>query len=189
MKRWTMMLAALLLMAAAVPGIGEQATKTENHEKVRKDSEMMSALASGGYFDMNDEALNNWKTYEEYEETYAKLKSEAVMDFQKDHDLPQTGELDEKTMDTLIPGYEECREQEALGNLALGCMGEEVRQLQADLQALEYYAGDVTGHFGMKTRAAVLAYQKAAGLTEDGFVTPELLEAIHDQAEEGTKAL
>lgn len=184
MKRWTMMLAALLLMVAVVPGTCEQATETGNHEKARKDSEMMLALASGGYFDMNDEALNNWKTYEEYEKTYAELKNEAVMDFQKDHDLPQTGELDEKTMETLIPDYEECRKQEAMGNLAVGCTSENVWRLQVDLQALGCYAGDATGHFGMKTRAAVLAYQKAEGLTEDGFVTPELLEAIHDQAQE-----
>jgi len=84
--------------------------------------------------------------------------------------------------------HAQLREQEALGNLVMGCTGEDVRQLQEDLQALEYYTGDVTGHFGTKTEEAVLAYQKAAGLTEDGFVTPELLEAIHDQAAEKTKA-
>ncbi len=184
MKRWIMMLAALLLMVSVVPGICEQVTETGIPEKARKDSEMMLALASGGYFDMNDEALNNCKTYEGYEEIYAKLKREAVTDFQKDHDLPKTGELDETTMETLIPGYEECRRQEAMGNLAVGCTSENVWRLQVDLQALGCYAGDATGHFGMKTRAAVLAYQKVAELTEDGFVTPELLEAIHDQAAE-----
>ncbi len=121
MKRWTMMLAALLLMAAAVPGTCEQATETD---------------------------------FMEIRQQHAQL-----------------------------------REQEALGNLVMGCTGEDVRQLQEDLQALESYTGDVTGHFGAKTEEAVLAYQKAAGLTEDGFVTPELLEVIHDQAEEGAKAL
>lgn len=186
MKRWIALLAVLALMLAAIPGICEQSAE-ENAESLaanRKNSEMMSALASGGYFDADNEALTEWKTYEEYEEAYARLKREAVLSFQKDQDLPQTGELDETTMDTLIPDYDECRKQEELGNLALGCQGADVAQLQKDLQTLAFYTGDVTGHFGVKTWTAVMAYQKAMDLTEDGYVTSELLGEIHAQAAE-----
>lgn len=43
------------------------------------------------------------------------------------------------------------------------------RWLQESLKALEFYRGDVDGEYGARTRAAVLEYQKARGLTPDGW--------------------
>ena len=45
-------------------------------------------------------------------------------------------------------------------------------KLQELLNALGYDCGSVDGIFGSKTKAAVLAFQKANGLGADGIVGP-----------------
>ena len=53
-----------------------------------------------------------------------------------------------------------------------GCTGDAVKTLQDKLNALGYNSGSVDGIFGSKTKAAVLAFQKANGLGVDGIVGP-----------------
>ena len=50
--------------------------------------------------------------------------------------------------------------------------GGEVTELQGLLARQGWYAGTVDGAFAGKTNAAVLAYQKAYGLTQDGLAGP-----------------
>ena len=56
--------------------------------------------------------------------------------------------------------------------LRSGSRGEAVRKLQELLNARGYDCGAVDGIFGVKTRAAVIAFQKANGLSADGIVGP-----------------
>ena len=56
--------------------------------------------------------------------------------------------------------------------LCTGSRGDAVRKLQELLNALGYDCGSVDGIFGSKTKAAVLAFQKANGLGADGIVGP-----------------
>ena len=56
--------------------------------------------------------------------------------------------------------------------LRTGSRGDAVRKLQELLNALGYDCGSVDGIFGSKTKAAVLAFQKANGLGADGIVGP-----------------
>lgn len=63
-------------------------------------------------------------------------------------------------------------------SLQLGSTGSAVSALQENLSALGYYYGDVTGHYGTLTKAAVLAFQKAKGLTADGIAGTRTLSAI-----------
>ena len=51
-----------------------------------------------------------------------------------------------------------------------GAQGEEVKELQARLQTLGYYDGDIDGQFGNGTRAAVVLFQQQHGLDADGVV-------------------
>ena len=56
--------------------------------------------------------------------------------------------------------------------VSYGSRGDAVRKLQELLNALGYDCGSVDGIFGSKTKAAVLAFQKANGLGADGIVGP-----------------
>jgi localization factor PodJL len=53
-----------------------------------------------------------------------------------------------------------------------------VAYLQAKLNRLGYDAGEADGLMGPRTRGAIRAYQKDAGLAADGRLTPGLLEAV-----------
>lgn len=61
---------------------------------------------------------------------------------------------------------------------ARGSSGETVRQIQQKLLDWGYYSGEVDGVFGSKTEAAVEYFQEKNGLTVDGKVGPETLEAL-----------
>lgn len=56
--------------------------------------------------------------------------------------------------------------------LRSGSRGDAVRKLQELLNARGHNCGAVDGIFGVKTRAAVIAFQKANGLSADGIVGP-----------------
>lgn len=57
--------------------------------------------------------------------------------------------------------------------LRTGSAGEEVKELQARLQALGYYAGEIDGQYGPGTREAVRLFQEQNGLGADGIVGGE----------------
>ena len=59
-----------------------------------------------------------------------------------------------------------------------GSTGDEVIQLQSKLKSLGFDFGNVDGDFGPKTTAAVIAFQKSKGLTADGVVGQQSLEAL-----------
>ena len=60
----------------------------------------------------------------------------------------------------------------ALPLLRTGSTGEYVKRLQQRLNALGYDCGDADGIFGSRTHAAVIAFQKANGLSADGIAGP-----------------
>lgn len=72
----------------------------------------------------------------------------------------------------------------ALGRiLRLGISGDDVRQVQNQLQILGYHRGDIDGAFGPQTQAAVIAFQKDQNLDPDGIVGPltyDRLQQIYD---------
>ena len=63
-----------------------------------------------------------------------------------------------------------------------GSSGSEVLKLQNLLTTLGYYTGNKTGNFGSKTKDAVMAFQKASGLTADGIAGKRTLSAINTAA-------
>lgn len=56
--------------------------------------------------------------------------------------------------------------------------GETVRELQAQLNALGFFAGATDGIFGPQTEAAVAAFQEVRGLLVDGEFGPETQKAL-----------
>lgn len=57
-----------------------------------------------------------------------------------------------------------------VSRLARGSSGEEVMELQKFLQEAGYYSGALDGKFGGQTVSALMHFQKANGLKEDGIV-------------------
>lgn len=64
--------------------------------------------------------------------------------------------------------------------LKAGSKGEVVKQLQQKLAIIGYAPGPADGAFGAKTKAAVTAFQKDAGLTQDGIVGAKTLAELDE---------
>ena len=60
----------------------------------------------------------------------------------------------------------------------VGSRGTEIAQLQKDLTAMGYSTKGVDGIFGNNTKNAVIAFQRAHGLTADGIAGPKTLEEL-----------
>ncbi|MDO5376969.1 MAG: peptidoglycan-binding protein [Clostridia bacterium] len=67
--------------------------------------------------------------------------------------------------------------------LQTGTRSDEVRKLQSLLASLGYFGGSQTGYFGEQTKSAVLAYQKAKGLSADGIAGKRTLSALNADAQ------
>lgn len=99
----------------------------------------------------------------------------ALKKFQKEKDLPQTGEADSRTWAALNSGTE------GLGvtrTLRRGSSGKQVKYLQMALITLGYLSGSVDGSYGAKTQAAVKLYQSDYGLSTDGTAGPDTLASL-----------
>jgi peptidoglycan hydrolase-like protein with peptidoglycan-binding domain len=68
------------------------------------------------------------------------------------------------------------------GTLEAGEDGDEVRLLQARLTDLGFWLGPPDGGYGQLTRQAVMAFQKANGLSRDGVAGPATLAALQTAA-------
>jgi lipoprotein-anchoring transpeptidase ErfK/SrfK len=64
--------------------------------------------------------------------------------------------------------------------LRLGASGPAVQELQQRLTDLGYWLGSADGHYGQLTRQAVIAFQKAQGITRDGVAGPQTRRLLSD---------
>ncbi len=71
--------------------------------------------------------------------------------------------------------------------LRIKARGDRVRKLQQALISLKYLGGSADGVFGVRTRQAVIAFQKAYGLTTDGLAGKRTLQAL-EKAMNGSSA-
>lgn len=97
----------------------------------------------------------------------------AVMAYQRAKNLPATGFVGPLTRAALngeAPGSSQ--ETAITANMGIGSSSGQVRLLQNKLLALGYFSGEATGYFGVKTRAAVIAFQQAKGISATGYVGP-----------------
>ena len=101
----------------------------------------------------------------------------AIRSFQSKYGLTVDGIPGAQTMAKLSALYDGTGTLSS-ASLQLGATGSAVSALQENLSILGYYYGDVTGHYGTLTKAAVLAFQKAKGLTADGIAGTRTLSAI-----------
>ena len=69
--------------------------------------------------------------------------------------------------------------------LQSGDSGSKVTQLQNALKLLGFYTGGVDGKFGSGTRAAVIQFQRANGLTADGLAGTKTQQLLYSQVNSG----
>ena len=63
-----------------------------------------------------------------------------------------------------------------------GDEADEIETIQTALKQLKLYTGDITGHFGEKTEAAVKLFQKKYALKDDGIVGEDTLAELYEAA-------
>lgn len=71
--------------------------------------------------------------------------------------------------------------------LKKGSFGEDVKEMQEMLNKIGYSCGAADGKFGNNTEAAVIMFQRANGLTEDGIAGPQTLTLLAARAADPTQ--
>ncbi len=116
--------------------------------------------------------------------SFGPTTKEAVISFQKANGLKADGVAGSATMTKLESGS--AKSTTATGGtntnttLKRDSSGEGVKQMQAALLQLGYYAGKVTGSFGTLTEDAVRSFQRAHGLSADGIAGPSTLSKLYN---------
>ena len=65
---------------------------------------------------------------------------------------------------------------------SLGDEDVEIETIQTALKKLKLYSGDITGHYGAKTEAAVKLFQKRNDLEDDGIAGEGTIQALYESA-------
>ncbi|SDO28424.1 peptidoglycan-binding domain-containing protein, partial [Alkalicoccus daliensis] len=102
----------------------------------------------------------------EADATYTAATTEAVIAFQKEHDL-------------LVDGLAGAQTVGALSELSVGDNGYLVEELQKDLNDLGLYKYDIDGLFGPITEQAVKDFQAKYGIEQTGVAGPDTYAALY----------
>ena len=110
---------------------------------------------------------------------FGDLTQRAVLQFQAENNLEQTGAADAATWEVLYSGMAVTLRSSDI--LQTGDVGEAVVQLQQRLQELGYFTREATGEFTTGTETAVRLFQMAAGLDVTGDADEETLSRLNAQ--------
>ena len=177
-KRWISALAAAVMVCVCATAsaqsyrLGDEADEIATIQTALKQLKLYSAGITGHYGEKTETAVKK---------------------FQKKYALEDNGVVDEATRAAL---YEAAGITYTAGSSSSGTSssnssvssagttlrydmrGDAVLKLQQDLNKLGYYSGTISGHFGSKTEAAVMSFQKANGLSADGIAGSKTLAKI-----------
>ncbi|HET7580195.1 MAG TPA: peptidoglycan-binding protein [Bacillales bacterium] len=123
--------------------------------------------------------LKEWHYYHfDVDGIYGPLTFRAVKDFQKDHGLSVDGIVGPKTKQAMKKMKSLKHTYQHAPTLKQGSHGKIVKDLQKQLQQLNYYDGKLDGIYGPLTEKAVKAFQKANEIAVDGIVGPDTYAAL-----------
>ncbi len=185
----------LLFSAAALP-MGSEATSIPTSTPLTPDNAIVMQRGTRGAA-----VLSLQKRLTELGYYTAKMDSDyqaadiaAVKAFQKANGLKSDGIAGYETQVLLysasaVPGpafaptpSPEPTPSPSLSTLRQGDTGNEVKALQQRLIQLNYLSGNADGNFGNGTQTALVAFQKANGLTSDGVAGPSTLSKLYSAA-------
>ncbi|MHA2790209.1 N-acetylmuramoyl-L-alanine amidase [Corynebacterium sp. S7] len=143
-------------------------------------AEVRSTLARLGLLPGYEGVVGSWdqRKYSQDEQYFDESLSESLRAFQQSRGVVATGNIDDVTL-------RELREASyTLGQRVLSYqpnqefIGDDVGELQKQLQELGFYTDKVDGHFGPNTHEALTNYQLNYGLQDDGVCGPETLRSL-----------
>lgn len=143
-------------------------------------AEVRSTLARLGLLDDFTGDVGEWnrRKFSQDEMFFDEELSTTLKAFQQARGILPSGEIDDITLRELRHA------SYTLGARALSyqpnqiLVGDDVSQLQKQLQELGFYSGRIDGHFGPDTHAALSNYQLNYGIQDDGVCGPETLHAL-----------
>lgn len=169
------LIAAILVIACAIPAMGLAYTESDLKRVLYKDFH-------GEDVKMVQEGLSSLGYYSgPIDGKYGKKTQQAVIDFQKANKLAPDGNFGRESWKVMISGsavdaasaaenpYEE---SDFDGTLEEGSTGDNVKIVQRLLKELGYYEGEVNGKYGYSLRKAVYKFQEDNNLHHDGKVGP-----------------
>ncbi|WP_342318741.1 N-acetylmuramoyl-L-alanine amidase [Corynebacterium mayonis] len=143
-------------------------------------AEVRSTLARLGMLEGFDGDVSDWndRHFSPQDTLFDEHLAEALKAFQQSRGILPSGHIDTVTL-------RELREASyTLGARVLSyqpnqpLVGDDIRQLQEQLQDLGFYAHRLDGVFGRRTHEAVATYQLNYGLNDDGMCGPDTLRAL-----------
>ncbi len=122
----------------------------------------------------------------------------AIIQFQKQFNLPQTGVVDDQTYHEMYRAYISIADylqvqrdsipivrDRFTGNIRIGNSGDAVRNLQQKINAISAYFGlptvTATGYFGSKTGYAIRQFQKSHNLSQTGEMDRQTYNSIDEE--------
>ena len=111
--------------------------------------------------------------------SFGDLTQQAVLRFQKDSGLEQTGAADPATWVAIYSGAAAALRRE--GALQQGDRGEAVQRMQLRLNALGYYSREINGEFDAATATALRLFQIAADAAPTGLGDDDTLARLAEE--------
>lgn len=127
--------------------------------------ELQQKLKNKGYF-----------TYGTTTNYYGSITTSAVKSFQRANGLSADGIAGPSTFNKLLGSGSSSISSSSL--LRVGSTGPNVQSLQQQLKNKGYFKGTTTQYFGSITKNAVMAFQRANGLSVDGIAGPATLSKL-----------
>ena len=109
--------------------------------------------------------------------TFCARTHAAVLAFQDSHGLTVSGNVDEQTWSSLIEASWSLGER-LLYLRTPNIRGDDVAELQTQLNRLGFDCGRVDGIYGTRTVAAISEFQRNIGIEETGICTPEFIDVL-----------
>ncbi len=128
--------------------------------------QLQQQLKNKGYF-----------TYGTTTNYYGTITKSAVMNFQRANGLAADGIAGKNTFSKLL-GSSSNSSSTSSTLLRVGSRGANVQSLQQQLKNKGYFKGNTTQYFGSITKNAVMAFQRANGLSVDGIAGPATLNKL-----------
>lgn len=139
-------------------------------------AEARSTLARLGMMPGYEAALSD--KYNEEDKLFDGPLSEVLKAFQQSRGIVPSGNIDEMTLRELRHASYQLGARVLSYQPHSELIGDDVSQLQDQLQELGFYAHRIDGHFGERTHEAVAAFQLNSGLQDDGVCGPDTIRAL-----------